>query len=266
MQSLYQFLDKKHMNNVLFLFMEYVIFFLGGENMTNFMTSKVSEIYCKDKLVQLMIPFCSNMTLIGPNGIMFHCFQNEILINEYLSHSKREQFLYSKMPTHVDANGAFANQLFEFNQTYLSIYNYNGKLHFRKDFLYQCENAIFNERETPITLEKKSKSLENIESLESKYEELAQKFNSITIISSNGRLVTPSKELLKYLTKYLSSSFSGVLVGTKENEIMATMFEIKKNKENLFLETKKLILDNFDFTPNYDLENPEPFFDCRLKK
>lgn len=223
--------------------------------MKNFITSKVNNKYYKNELVQLMIPFCSNTTFIGPKGVMFHTYNGKIIINEYINNPNKIFFPFFNIPTHKKEKTAFANQIFELYQPYLTIYNINNKLTFRKDYLYKNSNSIFNEFETPLQKEEKEVKNVNIIIIKNILKDVISKYEVIYLIDNSGNLVIINKDNLNI---NFDSSFSGVFIGIKNKEINASLIDLKKQGEDFNIETQKLILSNFDLTPNYDLENPEP--------
>ena len=83
---------------------------------------KIESPYVGEDCVQCMFPYSDSMTLISQDGILFHHKQgSDYYVNMYIEDERRKQFPYSNIPTHIDKNVLYTNQVLDFNKPYLRI-------------------------------------------------------------------------------------------------------------------------------------------------
>lgn len=209
------------------------------------MIQKIHPKYCKDNLVQLMIPITENCTIISKNTILFNSFNGFIHENNYINHPKRFLFPYADVPIHEDENGLFANQLLEVNQSYLSIYFINQEYKFIERIIYQKNKKTYLETNEP--LREKKKQYSNYIEIEDKLRKALIEGKFVYFLNGGGDLLNLDIEV--------GLPLSGIAIYEQGGKLNVTLYnlEILENnqilieQENILLgSSKKENLDQYD--------------------
>lgn len=89
---------------------------------------RIEKHYVGDDCVQYMINYKDAITVISPEGILFHSKNDsDLYTNKYLEDGRKIQFPYSIIPVHYQKKGltkiTYVNQLFDFNKPYIKIFD-----------------------------------------------------------------------------------------------------------------------------------------------
>lgn len=88
---------------------------------------RIPSHYVGEDCIQIMIPHINDaITILNSDGMTYHYKPNsEFFVNKYISDERKEQFLYSQIPTHKDKKDGkkieYINQLMDFNRVYIKI-------------------------------------------------------------------------------------------------------------------------------------------------
>lgn len=152
------------------------------------MIQKIESKYYQKNQIQIMIPICQNCTFLGPNGIQFHTWNGQILINDYLEHPNRSLFPFHETPIHEDEHGMFSNQLFDLNKSYLGIYNTEEGYQFRYNYFFKENNILYMETETSVFLGKTKERKLTEEDLEKTLKQTLSRYSLFCILDKDGEL------------------------------------------------------------------------------
>ena len=94
----------------------------------NEFVQKIKSHYVGNDCVQVMIPYQNALTIVSPDGMLYHHTpESRIYINKYLEDERRKQFPYSNIPTHYSRilfkKFAYTNQILDFDKPYIRIGN-----------------------------------------------------------------------------------------------------------------------------------------------
>lgn len=87
---------------------------------------KIKSHYVGNDCVQVMIPYQNALTIVSPDGMLYHHTpESRIYVNKYLEDERRKQFPYSNIPTHYSRilfkKFAYTNQILDFDKPYIRI-------------------------------------------------------------------------------------------------------------------------------------------------
>ena len=89
---------------------------------------RIESHYVSDDCIQIMVPHTLNsgITILNSEGMVYHYKPNShLFINKYFSDARKEQFPYSKIPSHKSKIGLkkyeYVNQILDFNRIYIEI-------------------------------------------------------------------------------------------------------------------------------------------------
>ena len=93
---------------------------------TNEFVQKIKNHYVGNDCVQVMIPYQNALTIVSPDGMLYHHTpESRIYVNKYLEDERRKQFPYSNIPTHYSRilfkKFAYTNQILDFDKPYIRI-------------------------------------------------------------------------------------------------------------------------------------------------
>lgn len=214
------------------------------------MTNKIDNKYYKENVVQLMLPISMNCIFVGPDGIKFQYDYGDILIDDYIRDSRKNNFPYHDTPIHEDNLGVFANQLFKLNKTYLAIYP-KQEHRFRRDYFFEYDNQIYVNSDGDLKLIEQSPMQISLEELKRKFDSLLSDNKFVCFLNDDGKLYICDKSKIDF-----DVPLSGILLFGNGEELQAYLYKMIIDKEQITVNSSKL-----DLTPNkqVNLENYSTF-------
>ena len=107
----------------------------------NEIVQRIQSHYVGDDCIQIMFPYQDTLTILNPDGMLYHHKQgSNVYVNKYLEDERRKQFPYYNIPTHFSKfmfkNIAYTNQLLDFEKPYIRI----GDGYFSESFVIKDNN------------------------------------------------------------------------------------------------------------------------------
>ena len=108
---------------------------------TNEIVQRIQSHYVGDDCIQIMFPYQDTLTILNPDGMLYHHKQgSNVYVNKYLEDERRKQFPYSNIPTHFSKvmfkTIAYTNQLLDFEKPYIRI----GDGYYSESFVIKDNN------------------------------------------------------------------------------------------------------------------------------
>ena len=121
---------------------------------TNEIIQKIESHYVGEDCVQVTFPYQKTLTIINPDGILYHHKPgSNLYINKYVEDERRNQFPYSNIPNHFSKimfkKISVTNQLLDFEKPYIRI----GDGYFFESFVVKDNNQalLVNNTIKPIS-------------------------------------------------------------------------------------------------------------------
>lgn len=236
---------------------------------TNEIVQRIQSHYVGDDCIQIMFPYQDTLTILNPDGMLYHHKQgSNVYVNKYLEDERRKQFPYSNIPTHFSKvmfkKIAYTNQLLDFEKPYIRIGD--G---------YYSESFVIKDNNQALLISSIMKPDNHVEHMT--YDELLKYVGkhdndeqiyyvdiSGGIPSNNKRLFPPEEEIYTHIKKKLAKNIRDF---EKETEIYNSYVGKYLRENPMFLDFANNNMRRIDFSSmDFNVEINELMLIVRISK
>ena len=195
---------------------------------TNEIVQRIQSHYVGDDCIQIMFPYQDTLTILNPDGMLYHHKQgSNLYVNKYLEDERRKQFPYSNIPTHFSKvmfkKITYTNQLLDFEKPYIII----GDGYYSESFVIKDNNQALlissimkpDNHVEHMTYDELLKYVGKHDSDEQVY----YVYLSGALLSNNERLFPTEERIHSYIREQLLESISDLRY-LRENPVFFSYF------------------------------------------